>query len=111
MYEAAAELQGIAMTYRRERSGEVQEELLEKHLRKTMMQLYRDGNYERFFNMLNKVTIRNPAFLEGYATMPRLFGAYNVNAIDTLLRHPNANPNLFNQILRSLPELSIGAQR
>ena len=110
VYEAAAELLGIAMKYRREKNGEVEGELLEKNLHKTMKQLYRDADYERFFNILNKVTTRDPAFLEGYATMvvdqlPRLFGTYKVNAIDTLLRHPKADSNLFNQILHSLPKL------
>lgn len=110
VYEAAAELLGIALKYRREKNREVEGELLEKNLHKSMKQLYRDAEYERFFNILNKVTIRDPEFLEGYATMvvdqlPRLFGAYKVNAIDTLLRHPKADPNLFNQILRSLPML------
>lgn len=110
VYEAAAELLGIAMKYRREKDREAEGELLEKKLHKTMKQLYRDADYERFFNILNKVTIRDPAFLEVYATMvvdqlPRLFGAYKVNAIDTLLRHPKPDSYLLNQILRSLPKL------
>ncbi|KAG0609962.1 hypothetical protein M758_7G027900 [Ceratodon purpureus] len=110
VYEAAAELLGIAMKYRREMNSGIEGELLEKNMHKTMKQLYRDAEYEKFFNILNKVTIRDPTFLEGYATMvvdqlPRLFGAYKVNAIDTLLRHPKADSNLLNQILRSLPKL------
>lgn len=110
VYEAAAELLGIAMKYRREKSRDLDEELLEKKLHKCLKQLYRDAEYERFFNILGKVTTRDPSFLEGYAAMvvdqlPRLFGAYKVITLDTLLRYPKADPNLFNQILRSLPKL------
>ncbi|XP_024384636.1 uncharacterized protein [Physcomitrium patens] len=109
VYEAAAELVGITMIYRKE-SRQVNEEILEAKLHKILKQLYREAEYERFLNILNKITIRHPGFLEGYAEMvvdqlSRLFGAYKVNALDTLLRFPKADANLFNQISRSLPKL------
>lgn len=110
VYEAAAELLGLTIKYRREKCIHVDEELLEKKLHRYMKQLYREAEYERFFNILGKVTSRDPSFLEGYAAMvvdqlPRLFGTYKVIALDTLLRYPKADPNLFNQISRSLPKL------
>lgn len=110
VYEAAAELLGIAINYRREKCKYVNEELLEKKLHRLIKQFYRDAEYEKFFNILGKVTTRAPSFLEGYAAMvadqlPRLFGAYKVIALDTLLRYPKADPNLFNQISRLLPKL------
>jgi DNA-dependent protein kinase catalytic subunit len=110
VYEAAAELLGIAVKYRRQKSGDVDEELLERKLHRYLKQLYREAEYERFFNILGKVTTRDPYFLEGYAAMvvdelPRRFGTYKVIALDTLLKYPKADPNLFNQITRSLPKL------
>ena len=110
VYEAAAELLGIVTRTRREAAGIIDEEFLETRLHKALKQLYRDAEYERFLNILNKVTVRDPKFLQGYSAMvvdqlPRLFGIYKSNALDTLLRYPNAEPNLFTQISRFLPKL------
>lgn len=110
IYEAAAELLGIAMNHRSEVGGNVKDHILETKLNKTLKQLYRDTKYERFFNILNKVTIRYPKFLEDYGSMvidqlPRLFGVYKINALDMLLRYPKSQQNLLNQILPSLSKL------
>eukprot|EP01018_Ginkgo_biloba_P019264 Gb_14393 [translate_table: standard] len=110
VYEAAAELLGILFKYIEEGKLNIKEQMLQFPLKQTLLSLFQDGDSGQFLNIIDKITLRFPPFLEGYASMvldllARIHGVFRVTALNILLRNPHSVPNLFNTIAPFLSKL------
>ncbi|CAM6110405.1 unnamed protein product [Calypogeia fissa] len=114
VYEASGELLGIALKQRKETSqdpkGSREEELLEGPLKQCLLNYVRDGNLDCFLNILNKITLRFPSYIEGFASvlidiLPKLPGVFKTIALDIFLRYPACITSCLNMLLPSLIKL------
>ncbi|KAH9308159.1 hypothetical protein KI387_036070 [Taxus chinensis] len=110
VYQAAAELIGIVLKYTEEGKLGIKEHLLQSPLKQTLLSLFKDGDPGQFLNIIDKITIHFPPFLDSYAAMvldllARIHGVFRITALDILLRRAGPIPNLFNTIAPFLSKL------
>lgn len=110
IYEASAELVGITLKQRQKGHIEKDEQILEIPLKKVLFTFYKESQFDRFINVLNKLTLHCPAFLSSYERLlvdlvPQLHGLYKSLALDILLRSPDSLRRLCSMIVPTLPQL------
>ncbi|KAJ7526251.1 hypothetical protein O6H91_17G090200 [Diphasiastrum complanatum] len=113
VFQASAELLGIALKERKESKREENDEnMLEKPLRQFLMGLFRDNEFDRLLYLLDRLTYRYPSFLEDYTSLvvellPSLHGVFRSMALEILLRHPVSLVNLQNMLVPFLAKIML----